>query len=194
MDDIARSIEGARLEIGFKGRRTQALTGVERGLLQELFGLFSADDAQRTLENVVAVATYLWASFDTDSPAPPPHFDWKLIDRIGESQMVATFGIIALAFGCPAEIAQRISNLPPHAAIQAVALLQAEKRRGAARRAANSLHDKPDGSRAKQNAIRQAWASGKYTSRDRCAEEECGALNMSLSAARKALRNTRDPT
>ena len=193
MNDIARSIEGARLEIGFGGRRTQALTSVERGLLQELFLLFSADDAQRTLENVAAVATYLWASFDNDSPPPPPHFDWKLIDRIGESQMVATFGILALAFGCSAEVAQGISNLPPRAAIQAVALLQAEKQQRSARHAANSRHDKPDGSRAKQNAIRQAWASGKYSSRDRCAEEECAALDMSLSTARKALRNTPDP-
>jgi hypothetical protein len=56
--------------------------------------------------------------------------------------------------------------------------------------AADALHGKPDGSREKQGRIREAWASGKYTSRDRCAEEECGAIGMSFSAARKALRNT----
>lgn len=59
--------------------------------------------------------------------------------------------------------------------------------------AANKLHDKPGGSRDKAAQIRASWATGKYTNRDRCAEEECGALNMSFSAARKALRNTPEP-
>lgn len=54
-------------------------------------------------------------------------------------------------------------------------------------------HDKPGGSRDKQRQIRELWASGKFSSRDRCAEEECGALGMSVSAARKALRNTPEP-
>lgn len=69
-----------------------------------------------------------------------------------------------------------------------------QERRLSAEKAANALHDKPGGSRAKQAAIRKIWASGHYTSRDRCAEEECAALDMSLSAARKALRNTPDPS
>lgn len=59
-----------------------------------------------------------------------------------------------------------------------------------AQRAANALHDKAGGSREKAQKMRELWASGKYTSRDRCAEEECGALGMSFSSARKALRNT----
>lgn len=60
----------------------------------------------------------------------------------------------------------------------------------AAKHAANSRHNKPDGSRYKQEKIREIWACGKYTSRDICAEQECAALNMSFSTARKALRNT----
>lgn len=60
------------------------------------------------------------------------------------------------------------------------------------KRAADSRHDAEGGSRSKQKAIRDAWASGKYTSRDICAEQECGALGMSFSTARKALRNTPD--
>lgn len=60
-------------------------------------------------------------------------------------------------------------------------------------RMANARHAKPGGSRDKQDQIRAIWATGKYTNRDRCAEEECGALDMSFSAARKALRNTPDP-
>jgi hypothetical protein len=63
----------------------------------------------------------------------------------------------------------------------------------AGRHAAQARHNKPGGSRDKQKAIRDFWASGKYTSRDRCAEEECAALDMSFSSARKALRNTPEP-
>lgn len=62
-----------------------------------------------------------------------------------------------------------------------------------ATRAADALHNQPGGSREKHRRIRDIWASGKYSSRDRCAEEECAALDMSLTAARKALRNTPDP-
>lgn len=62
-----------------------------------------------------------------------------------------------------------------------------------ARQAIEKRHSKPGGSRSKQEKIREIWASGKYSSRDICAEQECAALGMSFSAARKALRNTPDP-
>jgi hypothetical protein len=68
------------------------------------------------------------------------------------------------------------------------------RRARSARKAADALHSSPGGSRAKQEAIRKAWASGNFTSRDICAEQQCAALGMSLSAARKALRNTPNPT
>lgn len=67
-----------------------------------------------------------------------------------------------------------------------------EWRRQNAAIAANARHDRPGGSRDKQKQIREIWASGKYSSRDRCAEEECAALEMSYAAARKALKNTPD--
>lgn len=60
-------------------------------------------------------------------------------------------------------------------------------------KAANVLHDLPGGSREKQENIRNIWASGKYTSRSICAEQECAGLGMSYDSARKALRNTPDP-
>lgn len=66
-------------------------------------------------------------------------------------------------------------------------------RKQKAKTAAQVRHDKPGGSHDMQERMRAAWASGKYTSRDRCAEEECGALGISLSSARKALRNTAGP-
>lgn len=58
-----------------------------------------------------------------------------------------------------------------------------------ARRAADKRHDRPGGSRQKVAAIRAIWQSGKYSARDLCALEECDALGMSFSAARKALIN-----
>jgi hypothetical protein len=66
-------------------------------------------------------------------------------------------------------------------------------RKQQAKAAADALHSKPGGSRDVREQMRAIWASGKYTSRDRCAEEECGALGISYSTARKALRNTPEP-
>ncbi len=53
--------------------------------------------------------------------------------------------------------------------------------------------DVKTGNFAKRAAIRDIWASGKYSSRDICAEQECAALGMSFSSARKALRRTPGP-
>ena len=66
-------------------------------------------------------------------------------------------------------------------------------RKKKATKAADVLHDLPGGSREKQKNIRKIWASGKYSSRDICAEQEYAALGMSISSARKALRNTPEP-
>ena len=68
-----------------------------------------------------------------------------------------------------------------------------EWRKQTAKAAANALHDQPGGSRDKQRQIREIWASGKYTSRDICAEQECAALKMSFKAARNALINQPKP-
>ena len=62
------------------------------------------------------------------------------------------------------------------------------------RLAADARHNQPGGSREKARAIREIWASGKYSSRDICAEQECAALDMSFSSARKHLRGTPDPS
>lgn len=69
-----------------------------------------------------------------------------------------------------------------------------EWRKQTARTAANALHDRPGGSREKQRQIREIWATGKYSTRDICAEQECAGLDISFSTARKALRNTPTPT
>ena len=62
-------------------------------------------------------------------------------------------------------------------------------RKQTAKAAANARHNQPGGSRDKRRQIREIWATGKYTSRDICAEQECAAPGMSFAAARKALRN-----
>ena len=62
-----------------------------------------------------------------------------------------------------------------------------------AKNGANKRHDMPNGTRAKRKNIVNLWASGKYSSRDICAEQECAALGMSYSTARKALIGTPEP-
>ncbi len=62
-----------------------------------------------------------------------------------------------------------------------------------ARAAAHAKHRQPGGHIAKQDKIREIWASGKYKSRDKCAKDECDAIGMAYSTARKALRGTPEP-
>ena len=69
-----------------------------------------------------------------------------------------------------------------------------EWRRLNAKNAANVKHDRPGGSRDKQAQIRAIWRSGKYSTKDLCAEEEYEAIGMSHSAARRALQNQSKPT
>jgi hypothetical protein len=76
---------------------------------------------------------------------------------------------------------------------EAMKTAKTDARREVGRNAANGRHNQPGGSREKRSQICLIWASGKYSSRDICAEQECAGLGMSFSAARKALRNTPDP-
>nr|VFK58124.1 MAG: hypothetical protein BECKUNK1418G_GA0071005_100216 [Candidatus Kentron sp. UNK]VFK68257.1 MAG: hypothetical protein BECKUNK1418H_GA0071006_100116 [Candidatus Kentron sp. UNK] len=68
-----------------------------------------------------------------------------------------------------------------------------EWRRQTARKAADTRHAQPGGSRDKQQRIRDIWATGKYPSKNRCAEKECEALGISFSTARRALKNMPAP-
>jgi hypothetical protein len=64
-----------------------------------------------------------------------------------------------------------------------------------ARKTVDGKHDKPGASRDLKRKIQAVWATGKYSSRDTCADEEWVDLGYgSFCAARKALRNTPDPT
>lgn len=71
-------------------------------------------------------------------------------------------------------------------------LMRMEKS-NAARRRVEARHNKAGGSREKRESIRQIWASGKYDTKVRCAEEESAALGISIDTALKALRNLPRP-
>jgi hypothetical protein len=87
---------------------------------------------------------------------------------------------------------QDVLNMQPVNALTLAHLIHLERTR-TAKRGADAKHNKPGGSRENQAKIRAIWAMGNFTSRDRCAEEECAALGMSYATARKALRNTPKP-
>ncbi|MGH8125977.1 MAG: hypothetical protein ACREPK_09050 [Rhodanobacteraceae bacterium] len=58
----------------------------------------------------------------------------------------------------------------------------------------DTRHAAHGGSRDKAKAIREVWASGKFSSHSVCAEQEAAALGMSYDTAIKALRNAPDPS
>jgi hypothetical protein len=62
-----------------------------------------------------------------------------------------------------------------------------------AKAAADARHSQAGGSRDKREQIRKSWFSGKYKTRDQCADQEHGRLKMTYSTARKALRKTPNP-
>lgn len=64
-----------------------------------------------------------------------------------------------------------------------------------ARDAVNHRHAKTKEARdQRKQTIREIWATGKYSNRDICAEEEYSALGFtSFKSARNALKGTQDP-
>jgi hypothetical protein len=84
-------------------------------------------------------------------------------------------------------------DFPPQVGKTVAKLGSPEWRRDTARKAADAKHNKPGGSREKRAAILAAWATGKYDTKDLCAEQEAAALGISFSAARKALIGAPEP-
>lgn len=76
--------------------------------------------------------------------------------------------------------------------LQRVQMQVHASRRG--KKAAEQRHSRPGGSREKREKIRAVWSSGKYSSKDLCAEQECAGLEMSFSSARRALRGAPNPS
>lgn len=94
------------------------------------------------------------------------------------------------------EWARYLADNPPSPATLAIALMlgreKYESTKG--RNAANTKHRAPGGSHDMRAEIQKVFASGKYgNNRDKCAQGECDRLGISLSTARKNLRNTPNP-
>ncbi len=129
--------------------------------------------------------------------------DWKAIGQIDQKYIEAVWAeanaeLLYKAFlKCKSldEWGQYLKENPPSPAALAICLVLGKEKylSSKARKAADAKHSAPGGARNKAAAIQRIWASGKYTSRDQCASDEYLPLNMSYSAARKALRNTPDP-
>ena len=74
------------------------------------------------------------------------------------------------------------------------AIVEGELNSKGGKHAADMRHSKPGGSREKRANICLLWASGKYTNRDICAEQEGVHLGFgSFKTARNALKGTDDP-
>lgn len=58
---------------------------------------------------------------------------------------------------------------------------------------ADRHHDRPGGSRDNATKMLQFWASGKYKSRQQCANLESAGLKISSATALKYLRNSPEP-
>jgi len=102
----------------------------------------------------------------------------KRYDR--EQKLLSEVIISALALGV------KIGSENPSNAKQLLSKIQ--------RAHVEKRHNAEGGAREKARRIREIWASGKYSSRDVCAEQECANLGMAFSTARKALRNTPQPS
>jgi hypothetical protein len=63
-----------------------------------------------------------------------------------------------------------------------------------ARDAINARYSRPGGIRDKRAELRRVWATGRYSSRDVCAEQECGAFGVAVRVARNWLKGTPDPS
>jgi hypothetical protein len=110
------------------------------------------------------------------------------IDSHGGHEALSESVLSALALGLTLGLSD------PETAKKWLAEGAAAQRKKQSTLAINARHDRPGGSRDKAQQIREIWASGKYSSRDICAEQEWDGLGYgSFAAARKALRNTPDP-
>ena len=125
----------------------------------------------------------------------PEHADWPPLES-GLFALADVLQIEAEDFDAALEAAgiEKPDVVEPVAQPAQTVLGSPEWRSQNAKTAANALHDKPGGSRDKQNQIRTIWASGKYSSKNICAEQECAELDMSYDAARKALTNIPAPS
>ncbi|WP_042673052.1 hypothetical protein [Variovorax sp. CF313] len=142
-------------------------------------------------------ATFLFAVHKVVLDDLKATFDRSNKDHQQASTMLAEAGASELKTAALLkEMAAELEAAMPRLLRQAAAAGGAVYKRQASKRAkdaADHRHSSPGGAREKAESIRREWASGKYSTRERCAEEEHAALGMSYSSAIKALRNVPKP-
>lgn len=126
-------------------------------------------------------------SFDWDAiRGALQNLDWEAIGwAIHEGKAEALFEALMRSRDL-AEWKAYLEAHPPSPEVLAIALFLGQEKHNS-ERARHAGKQKNAKGREKIQAI---WASGKYSSRNLCAEQECDALDMSYETARKALRNT----
>jgi hypothetical protein len=141
------------------------------------------DVLERMLDDQPDSALRLLAADDYDRAA-----GFIAIDHPGGHEALSEAVLSALALGLTLGVSD------PETAKKWLAEGMAAQRKAQAINAINARHDQPGGSRDLARQIQEIWASGKFDSREICAEQEWAGLGYgSFSAARKALINTPDP-
>lgn len=125
-----------------------------------------------------------WGIFNTGAPVDNlEHIPYEYYDAIG--RMDEVFHEMHHFLDGGAE---------DYCAASITAIVEGELNSKGAKHAADMRHSKPGGSRDKRAKICSVWASGKYTNRDICAEQEGEHLGFgSFKTARNALKGTDDP-
>lgn len=160
------------------------------GVYERTSGEVVPENVAKTLTEEEHLATYgLWLIETGMSQERPTGVEWgdRLV-RTRESVHRHRANCIMLAYQA-LTYAQKLKlrvQLSPEEMAKAI-------RVAAAKKAADDRHGKPGGTRSKRDQILQRWMSGKYSSRDHCAEQECAAIGISFSTARKSLRNAPNP-
>jgi len=67
------------------------------------------------------------------------------------------------------------------------------KRSELAKKAVDARYDKPGGRRENKSELLKMWATGQYSTKDRCADEWAEDLGMAVTTARRALQGAPDP-
>nr|WP_298168320.1 hypothetical protein [uncultured Pseudomonas sp.] len=117
------------------------------------------------------------------------------VEFAGKAGELAILAMESVCYAAEARNMARVENTA--AAVVTAAVERAVKNKISlnAAKAAHTRHSKPDGAKALKQKIQAIWATGKYSSRDTCAEEEYSAVGYrTLTTARKALRGTPDPS
>jgi hypothetical protein len=176
VDDIAGFAPTDRF---ISGKELEETWGKRPGIQAEAF--IRAKIAESRLDDIHPIFGTTQGTFPEDSSLPPLKAGLFLRSQVAE--------IEASDFGVPQGV-RPDSSLPQQAA---PALSANEWHIQNARKAADARHNKAGGTREKRARIREIWASGKFSSRNQCAAQECDALDMSYDVARNALIGTPDP-